>query len=44
MLKLTFTGLVLSGQSIGQTEEKVKQINGAGEPQCVKKLKLSLAW
>ena len=39
MLKLTFMGLVLSQQGIGPTEEKVKAVNEAREPQNVSEVK-----
>lgn len=39
MPKLTFMGLVLSRQGIGPTEEKVKAVNEACEPQSVSEVK-----
>ena len=39
MPKLTFMGLVLSRQGIGSTEEKVKAVNEACEPQSVSEVK-----
>ena len=39
MPKLTFMGLVLSHQGIGPTEEKVKAVNEAREPQNVSEVK-----
>ena len=39
MPKLTFMGLVLSHQGIGPTEEKVKAVNEAREPQSVSEVK-----
>lgn len=39
MPKLTFMGLVLSRQGIGPTEEKVKAVNEACEPQGVSEVK-----
>ena len=39
MPKLTFMGLVLSQQGIGPTEEKVKAVNEAREPQNVSEVK-----
>ena len=42
MPKLTFMGLVLSKQGAGPTEEKVKAVNEAREPQTVSEIKSSL--
>ena len=39
MPKLTFMGLVLSQQGVGPTEEKVKAVNEAREPQTVSEVK-----
>ena len=39
MPKLTFMGLVLSQQGMGPTEEKVKAVNEAREPQTVSEVK-----
>ena len=39
MPKLTFMGLVLSQQGMGPTEEKVKAVNEAHEPQTVSEVK-----
>ena len=43
MPKLTFMGLVLLRQGIGQTDEKVKAVNEACKPQSVSEVK-SLDW
>ena len=39
MAKVTFVGLVVSQQGVGPTEEKVKALNEACEPQTVSEVK-----